>query len=122
MSIGGKRFTNEELYELRSSLRIERVIESLKIPSKVSEGFLRFLCPSCHEFQTAVNPRTNLGRCFRCERNFNTIEIVMTERKARFVEAVHFLKERFFSSSGLAAPPASPLKVSVHSSIASDNR
>jgi hypothetical protein len=88
-----KRFSSEELYELRTHLNVEFVIESLELPSKVSEGYLRFLCPCCNEFQTAVNRKTNLGRCFRCERNFNPIEIVIADRKLSFVDSVNFLKQ-----------------------------
>jgi len=66
--------------------------DRLKVPSKISDGFFRFLCPLCNEFQTAVNPNTNLARCFRCEKNFNTIDIVMAVRKCGFKDSVLFLK------------------------------
>ena len=44
--------------------------DHLQIPFKIRDGYFRFLCPLCNEFQTAVNPATNLARCFRCEKNF----------------------------------------------------
>ena len=50
---------------------------ALRLPSKEIEGFFRFLCPHCGEFNTATNPRTNLTRCFRCQRNFNPIDMVI---------------------------------------------
>lgn len=66
--------------------------DRLKVPSKISDGFFRFLCPLCNEFQTAVNPNTNLARCFRCEKNFNTIDMVMAVKKCGFKDSVLFLK------------------------------
>jgi len=89
-----RRFTNHELYALRNNIPIDALIEkALCIPSRVAEGYFRFLCPSCKEFNTAVNPKTNLARCFHCEENFNTIDLVMTIRKLDFVESVRFLQD-----------------------------
>jgi hypothetical protein len=88
-----RHFSSQELFVLRNQLPIDTLIEKhLKVPSKFSEGYFRFLCPLCHEFQTATNPRTNLGRCFRCKRNFNTIDMVMICKGTRFVECVKYLK------------------------------
>lgn len=88
-----QRFSAAELWTLRNQLLITELIrDTLGIPSKTVEGVFRFLCPSCGEFQTSVNPKTNLSRCFRCQRNFNTIEIVMQDHKTSFVESVKFLK------------------------------
>jgi hypothetical protein len=50
------------------------------------------LCPMCNEFQTAVNPSTNLARCFRCEKNLNTIDLVMRVKRFGFKDSVLFLK------------------------------
>ena len=88
-----QRFSNEELRAIRNLIPVTKVIqEVLAIPNKEQEGFLRFLCPCCNEFRTSVHPTENLGRCFLCARNFNTIELVMAERKMRFVDSVKFLK------------------------------
>ncbi len=88
-----KRFTRNELFELRNHIPINTLIERcLKMPAKLSEGRFRFLCPLCGEFQTATNPKTNLARCFRCEKNFNTIDMVMICEKATFVKTVNILK------------------------------
>jgi hypothetical protein len=88
------RFTNHQLYSLRSDIAIDALIEkALYIPSRIAEGHFRFLCPSCKQFNTAVNPETNLARCFSCEENFNTIDLVMTIRKLDFVESVRFLQD-----------------------------
>ena len=89
----GKCFSSQELYRLRNSIPIDVLIEKeLVIPSKISEGFFRFLCPLCNEFQTAVNPKTNLGRCFRCEKNFNTIDMVMAFHSTGFIDSVKYLQ------------------------------
>ena len=88
-----RRFSDQQLYELRNSIRIDWLIENqLLIPCKLSEGFFRFLCPLCGEFRTATHVKTNLARCFRCDKNFNTIDMVMLCRNLSFVESVEFLK------------------------------
>ena len=67
--------------------------DQLQLPSKISDELFRFLCPVCNEFQTAVNPATNLARCFRCEKNFNTIDLVMKVEGYGFKDSVLFLKK-----------------------------
>jgi len=81
------------LRRLRNEIPIALVIaEFLKLPTKVSEGYLRFLCPLCTEFITATNPKTNLARCFLCEKNFNPIDMVMVVKQVSFHRAVDYLK------------------------------
>jgi DNA primase len=88
----GRRYSSRELYELRNNIPIDDLIKNkLSIPSKISEGYFRFLCPVCNEFQTSTNPKTNLARCFRCERNFNTIDMMMICSNTKFVESVEML-------------------------------
>jgi len=88
-----RRFTRNELFRLRNLIPIDTLIrDQLDIPSKFSEGFFRFLCPVCNEFRTATSPSTNLARCFRCEKNFNPIDMVMIVKKMGFVESVKYLK------------------------------
>ena len=88
-----RHFSSQELFMLRNHIPIDTLIEKhLKLPSKFSEGFFRFLCPLCNEFQTATNPKTNLARCFRCERNFNPIDMVMIYKGLKFVDGVKYLK------------------------------
>ena len=88
-----RRFSGVELFKIRNLIPVEWLIkEQLNIPSKMSEGIFRFLCPLCNEFQTATNPKTNLARCFRCETNFNPIDLVMTVKGIGFVESVNYLK------------------------------
>jgi DNA primase len=85
-------YSKDRLKRLRNDIPIATVIgDILVIPSKISEGYFRFLCPKCKEFNTATNPKTNLGRCFRCETNYNPIDIVMADKNYNFKEAVEFL-------------------------------
>lgn len=89
-----KRFTANELFRIRNEIPVNTLIkDELRIPSKISEGIFRFLCPVCNEFQTSTKPTTNLARCFRCERNFNTIELVMSSQGSGFVDSVLFLRD-----------------------------
>ena len=75
-------FSSSQLYAMRNQINIQRLIEkNLDIPSRVIKGCFRFLCPLCNGFDTAVNPKTNLARCFSCEKNFNTIDLVMVVRQ-----------------------------------------
>jgi len=85
-------YTKEELRKFRNNIDIEGLIANIvRLPHKISEGRFRFLCPLCGEFNTAVNHETNLARCFRCEKNFNPIDMVMEANGATFLEALEFL-------------------------------
>jgi len=87
-----QRYSKEKLRMLRNEIPISRLISDfLRIPAKVSEGYFRFLCPLCSEFQTATNPKTNLARCFRCQKNFNPIDMVMAVKSCNFREAVELI-------------------------------
>lgn len=88
-----RRYSDELLRQLRNDIPIAQLIaEVLEVPSKISDGYFRFLCPQCSEFNTATNPRTNLARCFRCEESFNPIDLVMIVRSSNFTDAVRFLR------------------------------
>jgi DNA primase len=88
-----RRYTPQLLRALRNDVEINHLIaDVLDWPSKTSEGQFRFLCPVCSEFNSATNPKTNLARCFRCEKNFNPLDFVMTVRQCTFVQAVNFLR------------------------------
>ncbi len=67
------------------------MLHQLRWPHKRRDDQLAFSYPRCHEYRSAVNPRTNLGRCFWCETNFNPIEPTMAARECDFVTAVHYL-------------------------------
>jgi|SRR3990170_8479290 len=87
-----KTVSKEILRQLRNDIPIEQLIAHvLEIPHKHSEGYFRFLCPVCYEFNTATKKETNLARCFRCRRNFNPIDMTMTYTCSNFLETVHFL-------------------------------
>jgi DNA primase len=88
------RYTPDELYHLRNDIPIGRLITNLDVPTKVADGDFRFRCPQCHEFNTAINPETNLARCFGCKENFNPIDMVMIVEGLPFRDAVEFLSQR----------------------------
>ena len=46
-------------------------------PSKMSEGYFRFVCPRCGEMRATVNPRNNLAHCFACKKNLNNIDLLI---------------------------------------------
>ena len=87
-----RRIAAAELRRLRNDVDITELVLRLRIPWKRRDGYFRFLCPICSEFNTATNPRTNLGRCFRCRENFNPIDLVMRLERLTFLEAVEFLR------------------------------
>ncbi|RLC32904.1 MAG: DNA primase [Deltaproteobacteria bacterium] len=85
-------YTRQELFVLRNDIPVDNLIGKLGIPSKVSEGYFRFSCPVCRGFDTGVNPKTNLARCFACEKNYNTIDLVMLVKRSDFIHSVKYLK------------------------------
>lgn len=85
-------FDDDFLRRLRNDISWELLLEQLRWPHKRRQGQLAFLCPCCGEYVSAVNPRTNLGRCFHCETNFNPIDFTMAAEQCDFVTAVAFLK------------------------------
>jgi hypothetical protein len=87
-----RRISEDELRSLRNDIGIDWLINKLGVSWKRRDGYLRFLCPHCSEFHTATNPTTNLARCFRCNVNFNPIELIMVERRLSFLEAVRELR------------------------------
>jgi DNA primase len=87
-----RRIAEAELRRLRNDVDITALIQRLGIPWKRRDGYFRFLCPICGDFNTATNPRTNLGRCFRCRENFNPIDLVMRGECLSFLQAVEFLR------------------------------
>jgi hypothetical protein len=87
-----KRYSRQELYVLRNHIPIDRLIKDLGIPFKTNESCFRFCCPYCRGYDTAVKSATNLARCFHCEKNYNTIDLVMLVKKSDFTNSVNFLK------------------------------
>jgi hypothetical protein len=84
------------LRTLRNKIPIDRLItEMLALPLRRKDPLLRFQCPVCQSFHTATHPRTNLARCFDCQKNFNPIDMVMAATHCGFVDAVELLKKNF---------------------------
>jgi len=83
------------LRRLRNQIPINAIIaDLLKLEVKNDHNILRFRCPLCYNFHTATNHKTNLARCFDCQKNFNPIDMVMTVGKCGFLDAVEILKDR----------------------------
>jgi hypothetical protein len=90
-----KYFSSDFLRMLRNHVPIKTVITSfLNVEARNSHGLLRFRCPLCGNFHTALNPQTNLARCFDCKENFNPIDMVMAASTCSFIEAVQFLEDK----------------------------
>ncbi|MCP4256993.1 MAG: hypothetical protein GY774_05630 [Planctomycetes bacterium] len=85
-------YTDGFLRRLRNEIDIDLIINRLGVETRSGEKIFRFRCPLCHGFHTATNPRTNLARCFDCQRNYNPIDLVMAVTTQSFVETVEFLK------------------------------
>ena len=97
-------FDDDFLRRLRNDISWAFLLEQLRWPHKQRQGQLAFLCPRCQEYVSAVNPRTNLGRCFHCETNFNPIDFTMAVDECDFVTAVRYLEP--FLSRGKRRPPS----------------
>ena len=73
--------SSDLLRRLRNDLPMPVTIAALGRagpPSKISEGYFRFLCPRCGEMRATVNPRNNLAHCFCCQQNLNNIDLLIT--------------------------------------------
>ena len=89
-----KHYSAAFLRMLRNQIPIDAVIiDLLKLEVRSNHQILRFRCPLCYNFHTATNHRTNLARCFDCQKNFNPIDLIMTVGECSFVNAVERLKE-----------------------------
>lgn len=84
-------FSDLLLRRLRNEISWPTLLKRLRWPHKRRENQLAFLCPRCREYRSAVNPRTNLGRCFYCETNFNPIDFTIAVEECDFVTAVEYL-------------------------------
>lgn len=103
-----KSFSRHELYVLRNDIGIDMLIKDiLHIPCESRQDRFSFLCPLCRGYNTGVNYKTNLARCFDCQKNLNTIDMVMIVRKSAFVDSVRFLKKVHDSPSSRHVPGGS---------------
>ena len=69
------------LRRLRNDLPMPATIAALGRegpPSKMSDGYFRFICPHCGEMRATVNPKNNLAHCFTCQKNLNNIDLLIT--------------------------------------------
>lgn len=92
-------YSDDFLRTIRNQVDICRVIYELRIETRTSNDLVRFRCPVCYGFHTATNPKTNLGRCFDCKKNYNPIDLVMTVSRCNFLESVDFLKKYIKSTA-----------------------
>lgn len=89
-------YPDDFLRMLRNDIPIDEVIvDLLNLEVQKDRKTIRFRCPLCYNFHTATNHKTNLARCFDCEKNFNPIDMVITVGNCGFVDAVKILKDRF---------------------------
>jgi hypothetical protein len=103
-----RRFSPEQLYVLRNDIPIDRLIEQhLAIPWRRSDKRFRFACPLCAGFKTSILTEKNLARCFQCEQNFNTIDLVIHCMGIEFVKAVKKL-QKIHAQMGKIPRTASP--------------
>jgi len=84
-------FSKQQLYQLRNQIPINWLIHDVLSLMSIYNGVWRFQCPLCLEFNTATKEKTNLARCFSCQRNFNTIDLVIYVKKVSFKQSVEFL-------------------------------
>jgi len=88
-------YPDDFLRMLRNDIPIDEVIvDLLNLEVQKDRKTIRFRCPLCYNFHTATNHKTNLARCFDCQKNFNPIDMVITVGNCGFVDAVKFLKDR----------------------------
>jgi len=84
-------FTKQQLFQVRNEIDINWLIADKLNLERQFNGIWRFCCPLCHEFNTATKKTTNLSRCFSCQKNFNTIDLVIYCKKINFAPSVNFL-------------------------------
>jgi hypothetical protein len=88
-----KYYSADYLRMIRNKIPIDGIIiDLLHLDVRNEHQILRFRCPLCFNFHTATNHKTNLARCFDCQKNFNPIDLVITVAKCNFVDAVKLLK------------------------------
>lgn len=85
-------YSPEYLRRLRNEIGWPELLKRLNWLHKNREGRLVFQCPQCNEMLTGVNDRTNLGRCFRCEENWNPIDFTMEVWELEFKSAIAVLE------------------------------
>ena len=87
-----KRISAADLRALRNDLDVNVVIDALDIPTRRRGTRRQFRCPDCSGYQTSVSPHRNLAWCFDCDRGFNPIDLVMSDRSCSFLDAIDYLE------------------------------
>ncbi len=96
-------FTKQQLFQIRNEIDIDWLINDKLHLERQFNSIWRFQCPVCQQFNTATQKKNNLARCFSCQKNFNTIDLVIYNKKVNFVPGVQFLLyllEKKTTSSG----------------------
>ena len=84
-------FSQQQLFQVRNEIDIDWLISDKLNLERQFNGMWRFCCPLCKQFNTATQKKTNLSRCFSCQKNFNTIDLVIYSKKINFIPSVNFL-------------------------------
>ena len=84
-------FTKQQLFQVRNDIDINWLINEKLSFERQFNRIWRFQCPVCQQFNTATQKKNNLARCFSCQQNFNTIDLVIYSKKLNFVPSVQFL-------------------------------
>ena len=84
--------TRAYLRRLRNEIDFSQLFRHLRWPFKRTDGKVVFVCPECSESQSDVNPKTNLARCFRCDKNWNPIDFTIEAYRIEFLEAVGLIQ------------------------------
>ncbi len=101
------RLSKQLLHDLRNKIPIRRLIENeLGVRCETESGAFRFECPMCGSFHTSVMKTENLARCFKCETNFNPIDMVIAVKKTGFRQSADFLTGLLESGVSAESSPA----------------
>lgn len=106
-----KKFTQQQLFQVRNTIDIDWLINEKLNLRKQFNRIWRFQCPLCQQFNTATQKKNNLARCFSCQQNFNTIDLVIYSKQINFIPSVTFLitllsKKRQKNSLGIKNNPS----------------
>jgi DNA primase len=74
--------TKDLLRAIRNDLPMKLTIVRLRQHGPIAkqvDGYFRFQCPCCGELRATVNPKNNLAHCFSCGKNFNNIDLMLTQ-------------------------------------------
>ena len=87
-----QKINNTELRRLRNDVPIKDVIYALNIPWEMNDQIFRFICPCCKNLGASLHPNENLTRCFKCQKNFNPIDLTLIHLNKKFRTAINWLQ------------------------------